>query len=248
MSDDDKRKIADSAKQAFPELQSVPDNKIEFSPPDDPPKSDTLHFIGSLPGRISVWVRRSKLGVVLAVYLFGKEVHDNWAFIKDVYQLVRPTIAQIPTVASQVDHWLKCYEPLNPASIETGRRLIYSPGWHVARDDQQLVAMINEQIGPELGVLTSTTTTSTPTTTTTQPPQSSSGSVQPLRQDLLFIPEGIGVVSDDVIGGAPPVVSVLFGGYNNSQFVARENARRIRMVNDQIRRQNMSQNYRRPIG
>jgi len=118
----------------------------------------------------------------------------------------------------------------------------------VARYDQHLVAMINEQIGPELGVLTSTTTTSTPTTTTTQPPQSSSGSVQPLRQDLLFIPEGIGVVSDDVIGGAPPVVSVLFGGYNNSQFVARENARRIRMVNDQIRRQNMSQNYRRPIG
>jgi hypothetical protein len=246
MSDDDKRKIVDSAKQAFPELQSVPDDRIQFNPPVDATTSDALQFLGRLPGRISVWVKRNRNSLAVAVYLFCKEAHDNWTFIKDVYQFVRPKIEQIPIVASQVDHWLRCYEPLNPASIETGKRLIYSPGWHSAPDEQQLVAMINKQIEPEFGVLTTTTTSTT--TTTTPAPQSSNGIVQPLRQDLLFIPEGIGVVSDEVIGGAPPVVSVLFGSYNNSQSVSRETARRIHMVNDQIRRRNMSQNYRPPTG
>jgi hypothetical protein len=76
MSDDDKRKIVDSAKQAFPELQSFPDDKVEFTPPDDPPKSDTLQFFGSLPGQIKVWVRRSKLGWIVAVYLLGKDAYS----------------------------------------------------------------------------------------------------------------------------------------------------------------------------
>jgi hypothetical protein len=112
--------------------------------------------------------------------------------------------------------------------------------------------MINKQIEPEFGVrtttTTTTTTTSTTTTTTTEPGKQSTEIVQPLRQDLLFIPEGIGVVSEDVIGGAPPVVPVLFGSYNNSQSATRETNRRIHMMNAQIRQRNMSQNYRPPIG
>jgi hypothetical protein len=246
MSDDDKRKIVDSAKQAFPELQSVPNDQIQFSPPEDSSNSDTLHLLGNLPGRVSVWVRRSKLNTVLAVYLVCQTAYSHWTFIRDMYRFVRPTIAQIPVVVTQVSHWLRCYETLNPASSETGRRLVFSPGWHAARDEDQLVAMINQQIGPEFGVFSPTATTST--TTTTPAPQSSSGPIQPIHQDLLFIPEGTGIVSTDVIGGAPPLVPVRFRGYNNSQFVSRENATRIRIINDGIRQRNMSQNYRRPIG
>jgi hypothetical protein len=119
----------------------------------------------------------------------------------------------------------------------------------MAHDDQQLVAMINKQIEPEFGVRTTTsTTTSTSTSTTTEPGKLSTEIVQPLRQDLLFIPEGIGAVSDDVIGGAPPMVPALFGIHNNSQSATRETNRRIHMMNAQIRQRNMSQNYRPPVG
>ena len=127
--------------ESRPELKwsiPSPDDQIQFSPPEDSSNSDTLHLLGSLPGRISVWVRRSKFNTALTVYLVCQTAYSHWTFIRDMYRMVRPTIAQIPVVATQVSHWLRCYETLNPASAETGRRLIFSPGWHAARDEDQL--------------------------------------------------------------------------------------------------------------
>jgi hypothetical protein len=247
MSNDEKKELVDSVKQAFPELQSVTDDKIQFNPPDDAPKSDTLQFLGNLPGRISVWVRRNKFSVAVAVYLFCKDAYGHWTFIRDICQFVRPTIEQMPIIASQFGHWLRCHETLNPASTETGKRLIYSPHWHAAHDDQQLVAFINQQLAPEFGVTTTSTTTTTTTTSTTTL-EGVRSDARPPRQDLWFIPEGVGIVSTDIIGVSVPLLASAYRGINNSQFVSGENSRRIHTINAQIAQRNMSQNYRRPLG
>lgn len=62
----------------------------------------------------------------------------------------------------------------------------------------------------------------------------------------LMIPASSGIVPETIVDhGLPP--NLLWHGYNNSQFVSRENARRIQMMNEQIRRQNAGNNQRPPF-
>lgn len=206
-SDEQKKEILDLAKFAFKELQEVTPDKVQVSdkPPIDAANPDAWQCIGETPHRFSVWIKRSVIGsLILNVYFVAKEVRENWTFIKESCEVVRPAIEKMPVAMEEFRYWLRCrHGAAQPHAADgKGKYLAFSPGWHYDTDGQ-LVDAINQSFNPGIPTSTSSSTTTTTTTTTVNP----SGEFK--QTDIWLIPQGSGIISDAVyISGVPISVAV----------------------------------------
>lgn len=92
MSNDEIRR---EAKQQFPEIRELQNDKIEVSdkPPIGPASRDAWEFYGNAKGKFVLFVRRHKGAIILATILLLKDAHSWWGFIKDSWQV---TVQSLP--------------------------------------------------------------------------------------------------------------------------------------------------------